>query len=200
MIKDLLKKGNSCFAVISVQIYEFEPEDLENVNDCKNKVINVVEAIKNNLKSKLANNGEISEPYYLDVPNQSPSWSGEMASFRILNMNDIDSSDFECLHECLLVCFFINFSENYQFSLDEFDTIYDALEDLGGTTLDLPEISQQDDLIYAINLYLVHNNARLVAFQAWEMGEAIEGQLSDPDDEDFNYQWETFSNLVKNFQ
>ena len=76
---------------------------------------------------------------------------------------------------------------------DDFDGEF-SLSRMGGSQLKVWRLSSLEG-VFAMNLYLLDDEAAEVVFQAWEAGEMSEGNETDPDDEDFNFDYEEIAGL-----
>jgi ribosomal protein L40E len=162
--------------------------DNRNADDLSSEVIDIYEDMINVSESYGIT---ISEPYFVKfLDSFDNSFNGEKSLFEVVPIADISDCDEDASEdEVQQALWVVNFPENYDFS-EDFN-----LEEVS-IRLNIPSLSARTNP-YAYNLFLIDKKNQKVLFQTWEAGDPCEGQLTDPDDDDFRYEIKNISNFVK---
>lgn len=75
-----------------------------------------------------------------------------------------------------------------------------SLQNVGESSLRLDVISDEHQGVFALNLFLLDEATESAFFQAWEAGTATEGNLSDPGDEDYEYEFDSIMNFYSSLK
>lgn len=179
----ILSKDSDRFALVWAQY----TEDNRSADDLSSEVSDISEDMKN-----MADNFQIviSDPYFVKFSEPfDNSFNGRSDDFEILSLSELTDTDEDTSEdEVQQAIWIVNFAENYDFS-EDFN-----LEEVA-IRLNIPSLSARTDP-YAYNLFLINKKNQKVMFQAWEAGDQSEGQLTDPDDDDFRYNIKNISNFV----
>ena len=132
----------------------------------------------------------IADPYFVKFLGLfNNTFNGMRDQFEVLSISELTDTDEDTPEDELQQALWIvSFPENYDFS-EDFN-----LEEVA-IRLNLPSLSARTNP-YAYNLFLINNKNQKVLFQSWEAGDQSEGQLTNPDDDDFRYNIKNISNLV----
>jgi hypothetical protein len=178
-----VSKDSDRFALVWAQY----TEDNRSADDLRSEVSDISEDMKN-----MADNFQIvtSDPYFVKFSEPfDNSFNGRSDDFETLSVSELtDTEEDTPEDEVQQAIWVVNFAENYDFS-EDFN-----LEEVA-IRLNIPSLSARTDP-YAYNLFLINKKNQKVLFQAWEAGDQAEGQLTDPDDDDFRYNIKNISNFV----
>jgi hypothetical protein len=162
--------------------------DNRSADDLSSAVTDIYEDMKNRSEFHEIT---VSKPYFVKFLEPfDNSFNGKKNLFEVVSITDISDCDEDASEEEVQQALWVvNFPESYDFS-EDFN-----LEEVA-IRLNIPSLSARTNP-YAYNLFLIDKKNQKVWFQTWEAGDQCEGQLTDPDDDDFRYEIKNISNFVK---